>query len=72
MTLAVEAVFENGVLKPITPLALAENQKVHIIVQTDTAQNSEPTPWHWHEARKIDDGFEGTVADELIRQRREG
>ena len=72
MTLAVDAIFENGVLKPLNPLGLAENQKVHLIVETNAAV---PTPaqarWHWQEAQAIQDGLAGAVADEVGRQRRE-
>jgi predicted DNA-binding antitoxin AbrB/MazE fold protein len=34
MTLTVEAVYENGVLKPAQPLPLKEHERVQIIVQT--------------------------------------
>ncbi len=73
MTLAVEAVFENGVLKPLNPLGLVEHQKVHLIVETNVAAPaSAPPQWHWQEAQAIDDGFAGIGADEVARQRREG
>ena len=73
MTLAVEAIFENGVLKPLNPLGLAEHQKVHLTVETNVATPaSTPSQWHWQDAQAIDDGFVGTVADELAKQRREG
>lgn len=73
MTLAVEAVFENGVLKPLNPLELAEHQKVHLIVETHAAAPAPaPRRWHWQEAQAIRDGFAGAVADEVARQRREG
>lgn len=29
-----------------------------------------PKKWHWEESRKRQDGYAGSVADELIRQRR--
>lgn len=32
MTLTVEAVYENGVLKPVQPLPLKEHERVQIIV----------------------------------------
>ena len=72
MTLAVEAVFENGVLKPLKPLSLGEHQRVHLLVQTDVAPvpSAEKT-WHWHEAQAIEDGFPGEAGEELIRQRRQ-
>jgi predicted DNA-binding antitoxin AbrB/MazE fold protein len=33
MTLTVEAIYENGVLKPIQPLPLKEHEKVQITVR---------------------------------------
>jgi len=33
MTLTVEAIYENGVLKPLQPLPLQEQEKVRITVQ---------------------------------------
>lgn len=32
----IQAVYENGVLRPLVPLALAENQQVAITVHADT------------------------------------
>jgi len=73
MTLAIEAVFENGVLKPLSPLCLGENQKVHLVVETDFVPATPAQKrWHWQQAQAIKDGFDGEVAEELIRQRREG
>jgi predicted DNA-binding antitoxin AbrB/MazE fold protein len=73
MTLTVEAVFENGVLRPLDRLSLDEHQKVRLLVQTDSAPTA-PTlkRWHWREAQAIEDGFTGEVAEELIRQRSQG
>lgn len=34
MSITVEAVYENGVLKPIRPLPLKEQEKVQVTVQT--------------------------------------
>jgi predicted DNA-binding antitoxin AbrB/MazE fold protein len=36
MTITVEAIYENGVLKPAKPLPLRERQRVQITVQTPT------------------------------------
>ena len=73
VTLAVDAIFENGVLKPLNLLELAEHQKVHLIVETNaTAPDPAHARWHWQEAQAIQDGFAGTVAEEIARQRREG
>ncbi len=35
MTTTIEAVYENGVLRPLTPLALPEGQRVHVSVASD-------------------------------------
>jgi predicted DNA-binding antitoxin AbrB/MazE fold protein len=73
MTLAVEAVFENGVLKPLNPLNLPEHQKVKLVLETAAPPSPvAPRHWHWKEAQAIDDKFAGNVSDELVRQRREG
>ena len=34
MTITVEATYENGVLRPSTPLALAENEKVTVTIES--------------------------------------
>jgi predicted DNA-binding antitoxin AbrB/MazE fold protein len=38
MTLTIEAVYENGVLKPIQPLPLKEHEKVRITVEPATSR----------------------------------
>ena len=40
MTKTVEAIFENGVFKPISPLSLSEHKKVTLIIKDN---NEEPT-----------------------------
>jgi predicted DNA-binding antitoxin AbrB/MazE fold protein len=37
MTTSVEAVYENGVLRPLTPLALPEGQRVQVFVASEEA-----------------------------------
>jgi hypothetical protein len=37
MTTTVEAVYQGGVFKPIRPVDLPENQRVTIVVETDTS-----------------------------------
>jgi predicted DNA-binding antitoxin AbrB/MazE fold protein len=37
MALTVEAIYENGVLKPVQPLPLKEHEKVRVTVHTDTS-----------------------------------
>ena len=38
MTLTVEAVYENGVLKPIQPLPLKEHERVQVTIQPTTSR----------------------------------
>jgi predicted DNA-binding antitoxin AbrB/MazE fold protein len=38
MAITIEAVYENGVLKPMQPLPLAEHEKVQITVKTATSR----------------------------------
>ena len=44
MTVAVNAIYENGVLKPEGPLALKEQAKVRVIIQSDEESAAFPTP----------------------------
>ena len=37
MTITVEAVYENGVLRPVQPLPLEEHEKVRVTVDTQTS-----------------------------------
>jgi predicted DNA-binding antitoxin AbrB/MazE fold protein len=37
MELSIEATYENGVLKPVQPLPLAEHERVRVVVQTETS-----------------------------------
>ena len=36
--LEIDAVYENGVLKPVQPLSLTEHQQVHVIIQIKTSR----------------------------------
>ena len=48
MTLTVEAIYENGVLKPAQPLALKEHEKVSITIRPATSlakQTAGMVPW---------------------------
>jgi predicted DNA-binding antitoxin AbrB/MazE fold protein len=48
MTLTIEAVYENGVLKPKEPLPLKEHEKVTLIVQSNVSvarQTAGMIPW---------------------------
>ncbi len=54
MTLTVEAVYENGVLKPTQPLPLKEHEKVQLTVKTKRS---------WVEETAGIMGFQGTVEE---------
>lgn len=41
MPKSVEAIFENGVLKPVTPLHIPEHKLVHIIIQEEIEEPSD-------------------------------
>jgi len=49
MTIDVDAVYEDGVLKPERPLALEEKTKVHVIIETSAPRapvdDDDPTGW---------------------------
>lgn len=48
MTIDVDAVYENGVLKPERPLALKEKAKVHVTIEAqaeETSPSDDPTGW---------------------------
>ncbi len=56
----IQAVYENGVLRPLVPLALAENQQVAITVHADTDD--------WQDAEVVETaareaGTTGTLED---------
>ncbi len=38
MPKTVEAIFENGVLKPVTPLHIPEHKLVHLIIQEEVEE----------------------------------
>ncbi len=40
MTITVQATYEDGVLKPATPLQLAEHQQVEVVIRTPKVQKS--------------------------------
>lgn len=39
MTQILDAVFENGMFRPVKPIALTEGQTVRLVVETDTAED---------------------------------
>jgi predicted DNA-binding antitoxin AbrB/MazE fold protein len=49
MTMTVEAIYENGVLKPLKPLPLKELERVHVTVHTASNWVNETAgmvPWN--------------------------
>ena len=50
MAIHLEAVYEQGVLRPLEPLALTEHQRVHLTVE------DRKRPLSWESAAPIDDG----------------
>lgn len=44
MNLTVEAIYEDGVLKPIQPLALVEGTHVSLVITTPTESQSGQSP----------------------------
>jgi predicted DNA-binding antitoxin AbrB/MazE fold protein len=44
MTLTIDAIYANGVLKPLTPLHLAENEQVTIQVMASPRTSPKPNP----------------------------
>jgi predicted DNA-binding antitoxin AbrB/MazE fold protein len=54
MSLTVEAIYENGVLKPAQPLPLREHEKVQVTIHT---------PQNWVEATAGLLGFRGTAEE---------
>jgi predicted DNA-binding antitoxin AbrB/MazE fold protein len=41
MTTTIEAVYENGILRPLTPLALPEGQHVQVSVESEEAKQDQ-------------------------------
>jgi predicted DNA-binding antitoxin AbrB/MazE fold protein len=40
MTMMVEAIYENGVLKPVAPIALPEHTRVQLAIETDSERKA--------------------------------
>lgn len=54
MTIDVDAVYENGVLKPERPLELEDKAKVHVTIEVKTASPTEDDdPTGWKTARRL-------------------
>ncbi len=68
MTVAVEAIYENGVLRPEKPLGFKEHAKVRVIIEDESeAQATEDDdPTGWKTARELIGCIkEGLIADDV-------
>jgi hypothetical protein len=45
MTIAVKAIYEDGVFKPKEPVHLQERTEVEVLVPTQAASDDDPTGW---------------------------
>ena len=45
MTIAVKAIYENGVFKPTAPVQLQERTEVEVLVPTAAPSDDDPTGW---------------------------
>lgn len=62
MTLAIEAIFESGVLKPLEPLDLPEHQVVSLTIYVAPPTNLEDELEAWHQVYA---GFAGQEIEEI-------
>ena len=54
MTIDVDAVYENGVLKPERPLEIEDKARVHVTIEIKTASHTEDDdPTGWKAAREF-------------------
>ena len=66
MTVAVEAIYENGVLRPEKPLDLKEHAKVRVIVEEEPPAVDDDDPTGWKTAREFIGLWKDAPADESI------
>jgi len=64
MERVLEAIYSQGVLKPLAKLDLSENQRVHILLTVIEAEDADLMPQAWHEvyAGLPDDAIDETEA----------
>lgn len=82
----IDAIYENGVLRPLVPVNLAEHQQVSIVIRLkgeedeDEEDESEYMPFvaedgdpniTWEEVHKATENIPGSLADQIIRDRDE-
>lgn len=73
MTTTVDVLFENGVLKPVQPIALAEGARVHLTLALDGEEESvpskKPARSSWEKMLFGRSPSNVSVSDEVRRQR---
>lgn len=63
-TIDVDAVYENGVLRPSRPLELEEKAKVHVIIESESAAASaDDDPTGWKTAMELKGCIKGAPPD---------
>jgi len=83
----VDAIYENGVLKPLTPIVLAEHEQVSLVIRAkddvdldDEDDEDDYMPLiaeegdpdiTWEEVRRITAKLPGSLADDVDREREE-
>lgn len=68
MELSIEATYENGVLKPASPLPLAEHEKVRVVIRSGTSrarQTAGMIPWtgDWETLRRLAEDPEFSILE---------
>jgi predicted DNA-binding antitoxin AbrB/MazE fold protein len=70
MTIAVAAVYEDGVLKPEQPIALKDKAKVRLVIETPEADEAVPVdnedPTGWKTARRFIGMWKGGTPGEAV------
>ncbi len=81
----VDAIYENGVLKPLTPIVLAEHQEVSIVIHAkrDDVEDADPADdmppiadegdpnITWEQVHAALSSIPGSLSDDIIRDRDE-
>jgi predicted DNA-binding antitoxin AbrB/MazE fold protein len=62
MSTAIEAIYENGLLRPLTPLALPEHTRVHLSVEP-VARDPERAEWLAQSARRLRETWDHSADD---------
>ena len=62
MTTAIDAIYEHGLLRPLQPLALPENARVRLSVQT-VESDPERVEWLAHSERRLREVWENDADD---------